>query len=89
MAESVSIPVTGKQKHMLSEFATQLDEEEIAESRHIVKDIRLLESPIDVCVDCGQRHIPRRLVCCVDGTWMTEDGAEGIQIPAATFDQLH
>lgn len=59
-------------------FATELDEEEITETRRLDRHNDLPQFSIDVCADCGERHIPRRLVCCVDGTWMTEDGAEGI-----------
>jgi len=29
------------------------------------------------CYDCGKIHLPRRIVCCVDGTWMSADGATG------------
>ena len=76
-SRSAAVPVTGHQRDMLSELATQLDEEDITETRHI-------ESPIDKCDDCGKRHLPRRLVCCVDGTWMTPDGAEGTHILVVT-----
>lgn len=68
----------GHQRDMLSELATQLDEKDITETPHI-------ESPIDRCDDCGKRHLRRRLVCCVDGTWLTPDGVEGIHIIAATL----
>ncbi|KAH6876364.1 hypothetical protein B0T10DRAFT_585450 [Thelonectria olida] len=29
------------------------------------------------CSDCGEFHVRRRLVCCVDGTWMLPDGTMG------------
>lgn len=64
----------------LSDFATAVDAESV-----IGIDNRILDDPdkpgvqrLEPCTDCGYRHIPRRLVCCVDGTWMLEDGAEGI-----------
>ena len=74
----IPVPVTGHQRNMLSELATQLDEEDITETRHI-------ESSVDICDDCGKGHLSRRLVCCVDGTWMAADGAEGIDIFMVTL----
>jgi hypothetical protein len=34
-------------------------------------------APQDICDDCGKSHIRRRVVCCVDGTWMLPDGTAG------------
>ncbi|KAK3391139.1 hypothetical protein B0H63DRAFT_539774 [Podospora didyma] len=34
----------------------------------------LLSAEADPCADCGTTHLPRRFVCCVDGTWMGPDG---------------
>ncbi|RSL51373.1 hypothetical protein CEP54_011455 [Fusarium duplospermum] len=45
-----------------------------------IEDLSLKEprtTECQECVDCNERHIPRRFVYCVDGTWMVEDGPEG------------
>ncbi|RSL69395.1 hypothetical protein CEP53_002237 [Fusarium sp. AF-6] len=60
----------------LSEYATQIEGETIAG----IEDLSLEEprtTERQKCVDCNKRHIPRRFVYCVDGTWMVEDGPEG------------
>ncbi|OIW27581.1 hypothetical protein CONLIGDRAFT_440593 [Coniochaeta ligniaria NRRL 30616] len=36
-----------------------------------------LDEKVDLCPDCNLAHIPRRIVCCVDGTWMEPDGMAG------------
>ncbi|RSL95177.1 hypothetical protein CEP52_012181 [Fusarium oligoseptatum] len=60
----------------LLEYATQIEGETIAG----IEDLSLEEprtTERQKCVDCNERHIPRRFVYCVDGTWMVEDGPEG------------
>lgn len=42
-----------------------------------VGDWDTADEAIDVCPDCAVAHIPRRIVCCVDGTWMEPDGMAG------------
>jgi hypothetical protein len=34
-------------------------------------------SELNPCEDCNQRHLPRRIVVCVDGTYGTPDGVVG------------
>lgn len=35
------------------------------------------QDSISPCDDCRESHRPRRVVCCIDGTWMGPDGAVG------------
>ncbi|KAK3331379.1 hypothetical protein B0H66DRAFT_546420 [Apodospora peruviana] len=37
----------------------------------------LIDQDQSICGDCGMRHVPRRLICAVDGTWMVPDGVAG------------
>ncbi|KAJ4217600.1 hypothetical protein NW759_008909 [Fusarium solani] len=65
----------------LSEYATEIDGETITGLEHLSleepRPTELLSGERPRCVDCNKRHIPRRFVYCVDGTWMVEDGPEG------------
>jgi hypothetical protein len=70
----------------LSEYATEIDGETITGLEHLSleepRPTELLSGERPRCVDCNKRHIPRRFVYCVDGTWMVEDGPEG-SIPSS------
>ncbi|KAK6358036.1 hypothetical protein TWF730_007390 [Orbilia blumenaviensis] len=58
-------------------LATKLDEEPIVK----IPDPELGElnqtGASTPCSDCNKVHLPRRIICCVDGTWMGEDGVTG------------
>ncbi|KAJ4320193.1 hypothetical protein N0V84_005978 [Fusarium piperis] len=66
----------------LSEYATEIDGETITGLEHLSLEEPRTAEPLKTerrprCVDCNKRHIPRRFVYCVDGTWMVEDGLDG------------
>jgi len=63
----------------LLDFATEIDARTTFDANHIAPDEPRTTAELqpEECPDCGEKHIPRRIVCCVDGTWMLEDGAEG------------
>ncbi|KAK6360139.1 hypothetical protein TWF730_006292 [Orbilia blumenaviensis] len=56
----------------LKSLATEIDQQPISE----VKNEGSL-SQLQPCADCGKDHLRKRIVCCVDGTWMGPDGAAG------------
>jgi len=63
-----------------SELVNELDDEPIA----YVPPYGLKDSGPDrlsSCRDCKKVHLPRRVVCCIDGTWMGPDGVVGRYTP--------
>ncbi|KAK6524483.1 hypothetical protein TWF281_011391 [Arthrobotrys megalospora] len=62
-------------------LATKFGEEPIA---RIVDSQSGETGNLRKCADCNGTHLPRRVVCCVDGTWMGSDGAAGSERGNAT-----
>ncbi|KAF3315808.1 hypothetical protein TWF173_003004 [Orbilia oligospora] len=63
----------------LSSLATRLDEESIEKATDPSPsgNSEAQIEPLDSCADCKTVHFPKRIVCCVDGTWMGSDGVAG------------
>ncbi|KAF3193743.1 hypothetical protein TWF225_009287 [Orbilia oligospora] len=63
----------------LRSLATRLDEESIEKATDPSSsgNSNAQIEPLDPCDDCKTVHLPKRIVCCVDGTWMGSDGVAG------------
>ncbi|KAH7143464.1 hypothetical protein EDB81DRAFT_795723 [Dactylonectria macrodidyma] len=62
----------------LTELAVHIDDTITRRVAHIPNEHQTpVAQALSKCSDCNTEHIPRRLVVCVDSTWVEEDGAEG------------
>ena len=79
MATNDLLPDNTAQKEALQPLP-KADADGEAESELPTKDfldITLGGKTDDTCLDCGNAHLPQRIVICHDGTWMLPDGAIG------------
>ena len=65
----------------IDKFVSDISAPDFAQVTQEVHDQVVRHAPGDTdrypCEDCGECHVRRRLVCCVDGTWMLPDGTKG------------